>query len=114
MGKAKNTATTEDTEDARIAAATSRYDERDLIPGDVVRRKLAGEVPIRVWREQRGMKAKYLAAAAGISAAYLSDIERGRVDGSLLVMARLADALDVLVDDLVPTNREARASAGES
>lgn len=101
----------EDAEDARIAAATSQYDERDLIPSDVVKRKLAGEVPLRVWREQRGMKAKDLAAAAGISAAYLSDIERAKVDGSLLVMARLADALDVLVDDLVPTNRAARGSA---
>ena len=80
----------------------------------MVKRKLAGEVPLRVWREPRGMKAEDLAAAAGISAAYLSDIERGRVDGSLAVMARLADALDVLVDDLVPTNREARASARQS
>lgn len=41
-----------------------------------------------------------LAAAAGISAAYLSQIEGGRREGTLSTMAAIARALGVRLDDL--------------
>ncbi|AQS61794.1 hypothetical protein AGRHK599_LOCUS1203 [Rhizobium rhizogenes] len=72
----------------------------ELVPAAVVNRLLAGENPVKVWREHRGMSAKDLAAKAAISAPYVSEIESGKKDGSLSVMRKIADALDVDLDDL--------------
>ena len=47
------------------------------------------------------MKAGELAAGAGIAASYLSDIENGKKPGSVKAMKRIADVLNVTVDDLI-------------
>ena len=72
-----------------------------MVPAALVTRLLAGENPVRVWRRHRGLTGRALAASAGIGAAYLSEIETGRKEGSLAVMKRLAEALSVDLDDLV-------------
>jgi ribosome-binding protein aMBF1 (putative translation factor) len=72
----------------------------ELVPATVVNRLLAGENPVKVWREHRGLSAKALAIKAQISPPYLSEIESGKKDGSLSVMRKIADALDVDLDDL--------------
>jgi len=54
-----------------------------------------------VWRDYRGMSAKDLASACGMSAAYLSEIENGRKEGSVTVLKKLAEALNVSLEDLV-------------
>lgn len=72
----------------------------ELVPADVVNRLLAGEDPVKVWREHRGLSAKVLAIKSQISPPYLSEIESGKKDGSLSVMRKIADALDVDLDDL--------------
>ena len=51
--------------------------EEELIPAEFIDRMIDGESPIRVWRDFRGLSGKDLAAAAGISATYLSEIETG-------------------------------------
>lgn len=76
--------------------------EEELLPAAMVDRLLAGESPLRVWREHRGLSAKALAERAGLSQAYVSQIETGRRDGSLSAMAALAQALAVGLDDLAP------------
>jgi transcriptional regulator with XRE-family HTH domain len=63
---------------------------------------LGGESPVRIWREHRQITAKALAAEAGMPASYLSDIENGKKPGSFDAMARIAKALKVSLDDLVP------------
>ena len=73
-----------------------------LIPSEVVNRLCDGDNPVRVWRQQRGLKASEGAARASISHSYLSAIENGKQDGSLRVMVKLAKALEVDVDDLIP------------
>ena len=81
--------------EARIAAG-----EEELVPLAVVERLMAGEHPVRVWREHRGMTARALAGAASIPASYLSVIESGRKPGSFHAMAALAAALGVDMEDL--------------
>ena len=71
-------------------------------PIEVVKRILAGARPIRAWREHRGLTLTALAAAAGISHAYLSEIETGRRDGSLRILTRVAHALEVAPAELLP------------
>lgn len=55
---------------------------------------------IRAVREARGETQVALAAAAGISQSYLSELEHDRREPTLSVAARLARALDVSLDDL--------------
>ena len=73
----------------------------ESFPAAVVDRLLAGENPIRVYRDHRGLTQKQLADAAGINPVYLSQIETGKRTGSTKTLVSLADALDVEVDDLV-------------
>jgi len=94
-------------EDAADSEAVRRFEqklaagEEELIPSDVVYRMLDGENRVVVWREHRGMSAKALSDAAGISQAYLSQIETGRRDGTIGTMKKIADALNLGLDDLV-------------
>lgn len=88
----------QDAEDA-AAIAGSRGEER--LPAAMVKRLVDGrEHPITIWREHRGMRAAALAKAAGISPGYLSDVEKGKKDGSIRLYRKLAVALDVSIDDL--------------
>ncbi len=79
----------------RIAAG-----EDELLPSAMVDRLVAGENPIRVWREHRGLSASRLAERAKLSQAYVSQLETGRRDGSVAALAALARALGVDLDDL--------------
>lgn len=77
------------------------HGEEELLPAAMVDRILDGESKIRVWREHRGLSARELAARAGISAAYLSQIETGAREGGVDSLKHIASALNVSLDDLV-------------
>lgn len=62
----------------------------------------AGENPVWVWRERRGLTGVELSARAGVSQSRLSEIETGRKPGSFDAMTKLAHALGVSPDELVP------------
>lgn len=79
----------------RVAAG-----EEESVPSEFVDRLIDGESPIRVWRDFRGLSSKELANAAGISAAYLSEIETGKKEGSISVFRNIAKVLRVDLDDL--------------
>jgi DNA-binding XRE family transcriptional regulator len=79
-------------------AAKARADEQ--LPLAIVDRLLAGESEVRVFREHRGLTQAELAAAAGISVPYLSQIEARRRRPSTAVLHRLAGRLAVTIDDL--------------
>ena len=81
---------------ARIAAGEA------MVPADIVHRISAGEPPLRVWRRHRGITASELARRAGISQAYLSEIESGKKSGSFKVVSAIARALEIEIDDLAP------------
>ncbi|MGK6312070.1 helix-turn-helix domain-containing protein [Neorhizobium sp. DT-125] len=72
----------------------------ELVPAEIVNRLIAGENPVKIWRTYRKMTARDLAAKAGISASYLSEIESGKKEGSLSAMKRIAETLEVDLDDL--------------
>jgi DNA-binding XRE family transcriptional regulator len=73
----------------------------NFVPAAVVDRILAGESPVRVWREHCGLTQRQLADKAGLSKPYVSQIEsRVRVP-SLGLMQRIAAALGTDVDTLL-------------
>ncbi len=80
--------------------------DEELIPSEVTYALLDGENPIRVWREYRGLTQQQVAEAAGISKSYLSQLESGQRKGSVEVLAGVAKALNVSLDDLVMPDAE--------
>lgn len=74
--------------------------EEETIPASVVDALLTGANPIKVWREYRGLTQDELAARAGISKAYLCQIETGKRDGAIKTLRAIATALGVAVDEL--------------
>ena len=93
----------EDAEDLRDAREIMAHTKPENFLSAAEARRLAidGESPVRVWRKHRGMKVKDLAAAAGISATYLSEIERGHKPGSAKALKALAEVLEVDAASLV-------------
>lgn len=73
----------------------------EIIPAKVVYAILDGENPIRVWRAYRQLTQKQLAEMAGISTPYLSQLESGKRTGTRDVLAAIANALDLSLDDIV-------------
>lgn len=92
----------EDIVDIKAANEALLGDRADLIPAEVVHRIADGENPVRVWREHRGLKGVELARAAGISPAYLSEIETGKKDGTFRTMTAIGHCLGLPLDDLAP------------
>ncbi|MCY4501051.1 MAG: helix-turn-helix transcriptional regulator [Alphaproteobacteria bacterium] len=83
--------------EARIAAGAD-----ELVPVCVADRLIDGELPLRVWREYREFSQSALARASGVNRVQIVEIESGRNTGSVRTLRRLADALGISVDDLVP------------
>ncbi len=82
---------------ARIDAGSEEF-----VSEAVAERLLDGEPPLRVWREHRGFSQAALARAADTSRVQIVDIEAGRGTGSVRTLRRLADALRISLDDVVP------------
>lgn len=74
----------------------------DHLPVELVTRLMAGEHPVRIWREHRGLSPRALADKAGVGRSYLVEIEGHKKPGSVAAYRRLATALGVAVDDLLP------------
>ena len=93
----------EDESDARaVAEFHEAYTagKEFLVPDEIMRRELAGESPVKAWREHRGLTQQELADRAGISKPYLSQIETGKRQGTVETLSALARALDVPLDAL--------------
>lgn len=88
---------------ARAAEVAAYRDGR--LPGLTADEALAfaeASSPLAFFRKRAGMKQDTLATHIGISQNYLSDIENGKREGTLVVWLKLAAALKVPVDMLVP------------
>lgn len=94
----------EDRADTLAAADAERRrgEGEEYLPAAMVDRLLAGENPLKVWRKHRGMTLASLAAAAGAEYSVLSRIENGKLQGRPALWRRLAQALRVSADDILP------------
>jgi DNA-binding XRE family transcriptional regulator len=71
-----------------------------LVPDEIMQRELAGESPIKLWREHRGLTQQELATRVGISKPYLSQIETGKPQGTVETLSAIARSLGVPLDVL--------------
>jgi DNA-binding XRE family transcriptional regulator len=95
---------------ADLAAVASHRSHEKSVGWDVARRDyltraeasraLAGEHPVRIWRQKRGMTQRALAEAAHVSASYLTEIETGKKPGSADALRRLASVLETAMEAL--------------
>lgn len=67
---------------------------------------------LREERHRRGERIADIAARAGISPQYLSELERGRKEASSEMLSAVAGALDLTVRDLVAGSSRHLTSAG--
>jgi len=93
-----------DIQAASLIEAKIASGEEELIPAVVVDRLLAGEAPLRVWREFRQLTQVGLAEASGVNRVQIVEIEAGRSIGSVQTLYKLATTLAVDVDDLIRKN----------
>lgn len=89
-------------EDLADLAVHEAVKDQETVPAELVYRIMDGENRVRVWRNYRGLSQDGLARRVDVSQAYLSSIETGKSDGSVRVLAAIARALEVDLDDLVP------------
>jgi len=87
-------------EDRLAEAAYHHTRDQETTPDAVVRRLIAGDNPITVWREHRGMTLRALADAAAIDPGYLSQLENRKRAGTVATLKKLAAALRSDLDDL--------------
>jgi DNA-binding XRE family transcriptional regulator len=85
----------------RAAYLEAKARDEEALPHAVVKRLVAGEHPVKVFREHRGLTQAELAERAGSRAAYISQIETGKREGSRAMLRKLAKALDVELADLL-------------
>ncbi|CRI63800.1 Transcriptional regulator, XRE family [Thiocapsa sp. KS1] len=82
-----------------IAYAKAAMSE-ETFPAAFADRLLAGDAPLKVWREYRGLTLQSLAETSETTRQMLSMVENGKADPSADLMARLACALDCDMDGL--------------
>ena len=93
-------------EDRADAAALTGFAERlargeeETFSAAVVDRLLAGESPLRVWREHRGLTQSQLGEAAGVAQSMVAMIERGDRRGTVDTLASIARVLKIELEDL--------------
>jgi DNA-binding XRE family transcriptional regulator len=95
---------------ALIAMAEDKSDEAAVLafresndetfPASVVNALIAGESPIKVYRKHRKMTQQELADGIGKSKIYIGKLEAGDRSGSVDVLAKIAQALKIDLDDL--------------
>ncbi len=88
---------------AAVEARKRREEGEEYVPADVVNRLIAGESPLKVWREYRGITQTSLGEIVGCKAGMISKLEKGRAEGGFKLWQDLAKALSVGLDDLVET-----------
>jgi ribosome-binding protein aMBF1 (putative translation factor) len=99
----------EDLQDGAVAAARARdlaEGREELLASEDVEALLKAPTPLAFWRKKRGFIQSTLAADVGVSQNFLSDMERGKAIGDVVLYAKLARRLGVSIEDLVPDTEE--------
>jgi DNA-binding Xre family transcriptional regulator len=104
----------QDLEDALDIETVANTPGRRTVPAAVVDRLLDDEHPLKVWREHRGLSRAELAARTDLTPGHIGHLETGRRHGTPDTLRRLAMALDVTVDDLVPVGPATEAPSEQN
>jgi DNA-binding XRE family transcriptional regulator len=99
-------------QDVAVAATRSRdlaEGREEMLTSEEVEALLKAPTPLGFWRKKRRLTQTALADDIGVSQNFLSDVERGKAIGDIVLYAKLARRLGVSIEDLVPDDeRQAR------
>jgi DNA-binding XRE family transcriptional regulator len=96
-------------DDAEMLADVKAYDaakarlergEDEVVPLEIVERRLAGDNAVKIWREYRGLTQAGLAKDSKVSRAMIAAIETGHKKGGIGTLKKLALALKVDLENL--------------
>lgn len=90
----------EDLEDIK-AIEDYKANPQEGLPHKYMVRLVEDEAPLLVFREWRGLNQSELARKSGVHRVSIADIEAGRKTGSVHTLKKLAEALNITIDDLV-------------
>ncbi|MBU3693755.1 MAG: helix-turn-helix transcriptional regulator [Rhodocyclaceae bacterium] len=93
----------EDAEDAMAASQALANDDGIRFPNEVMKDIISGASRLRAWRNYRGMTVQALAEAAGLSKAFVSQIESGKRTGTTDSLSKLARALGAPIGAIIAT-----------
>ena len=82
------------------AKARLAHGEDEVIPLDITERRLAGENPVKIWRDYRGLTQEGLAKKSKVSRPMIAAIESGHKTGGIDTLKKLAVALKVDLEHL--------------
>lgn len=86
---------------AKAMSALARGDEERLTAAEAL--ELAdAQTPLAFWRRKRGLTQTELARRANVAQSTLASMETGARTGTVTVLKRVAGALGVRIEDLVP------------
>lgn len=93
--------------DVAVAATRSRElaaGDEELLTVEEVKSLLKAPTPLAFWRKKRRLTQTMLAGDVGVSQNFLSDVERGKAVGDVVLYAKLARLLGISIEDLVPSD----------
>lgn len=73
----------------------------DFIPSDMVERLCEGSNPLKEWRKYRCLTQLELGKKVGVTQAAIASFEKNKREPSVKLLRKIADELDVDLDDLV-------------
>ncbi len=89
-----------DVEAYEKASEKSGNARAEPLGSEEMRALLAAKTPLAFWRRKRGLTQAQLAKSAKTTQPHIADLENGRSKGSMEIMARVASALGLSLDDL--------------
>jgi DNA-binding XRE family transcriptional regulator len=96
-------------DDAEMLADVKAYDtakgrldrgDDELIPLKITERRIAGESPVKIWRDHRELTQEELAKMSKVSRGMIAAIETGHKTGGITTLKKLATALKVGLENL--------------
>ena len=87
---------------AAFESENRRKEGEEYLSAEMVDRILSGESALKVWRKYRSLSLEELGFAVGVTKGFLSQIENGISRGSPSLWRKLAEALKVSADDILP------------
>lgn len=90
----------EDLEDT-IAFIQFEQTQGETVPHELIQRRNAGDHPLTIYREYRGLSQRALASKAGVNHVQIGDIENRGKTGSVATLLKLARSLDVPLENIV-------------
>jgi DNA-binding XRE family transcriptional regulator len=91
-----------DSMDHRQVMKALEHGDEEILTAEEAELFLAASTPLAFWRKKRKLTQKQLAESVGISQGYVASLEAGTRSGDAHLTKRLAHALKVSMDDLVP------------